>query len=123
MGLVVPPSNLPITIYQGATFKHSFQWKYGETAETAQPVDLTGATARAQIRKQYSSSTPYVSFTSADGEITLDAQGNIEVSVGPEKTALAPAGGAVWDLEIEWLDGDVCRLLQGKVTVSPEVTR
>lgn len=123
MGLVVPPSTVDVTLYQGASFKHNFQWKYGETLQTATVVDLTTASARAQVRKQYASSTAYMSFTSVDDEIVLDDEGNIEINVGPEKTALVPAGSAVWDLEIVWPDGDVCRLLQGKVTVSPEVTK
>lgn len=123
MGLVVPPSTVDVTLYQGASFKRNFQWKYGETLQTATAVDLTTASARAQVRKQFASATAYMSFTSVDGEITLDDEGNIEINVSPEKTALVPHGNAVWDLEIVWPDGDVCRLVHGKVTVSPEVTR
>ena len=123
MGLVVPPSTVNVTLYQGASFKQSFVWQYGETEETALPVDLTTATARAQVRQRYTSSTAYMEFTSDDDEIVLGVDGSIEINVGPEKTALVPSGNAVWDLELEWPDGDVCRLVQGKVTVSPEVTR
>ena len=34
MGLVVPPSTVNVTLYQGASFKQSFVWQYGETEET-----------------------------------------------------------------------------------------
>ena len=41
------PAVVNLTIYQGSTFMQEFQWKTGNPAV---PVDLTGYTARMQIR-------------------------------------------------------------------------
>lgn len=122
MGLVVDPTELDLTVFQGATYRKSMQWLHGATRATVQPVDLTTATARAQIRKRYGSSTAYCTLTTADGTIVLDDLGSVSLYIEDSDTALLPPGDAVWDLEITWPDGDVCRLLMGKVAISPEAT-
>lgn len=40
-------ANIPITIVEGGTFNKTFQWKTGDPSA---PVDLTGYTARMQVR-------------------------------------------------------------------------
>jgi len=55
-----------ITINQGATFELTITWK--DSAGTA--INLTGYTARMQVRETYSSATSIVSLTNAAG-ITL----------------------------------------------------
>lgn len=125
MGLIVSPQNVPLTIYQGATFRQTLLWKYGPSASAATPVNLTEASARAQIRTSISAAETLVSLTSAaEGGLTLGgASGEIVVKLSSAVTAALPAGQMVWDLEIVWPDGDVCRLARGLVTVDPEVTR
>lgn len=125
MGLIVDPIDMPLTIYQGATFRKSFTWNSGDTAATAIPVDLTGCTARAYIREKYASTTTLLAMTTENGHVTLGGtSGTIDLEVADEVTATLPTlkSAARWDLEIAWPDGDVTRLFMGSVTISPEVT-
>lgn len=123
MGIIVDPAQLDIVIYQGATWRQSFQWLYGPDAESAVPLDLSAAIVRAQVRNHYQSAEPYLSLSTADDTILADASGNIEIVVSAEDTADLLAVECVWDLEVEWDDGDVCRLLMGRAVISPEVTK
>lgn len=126
MGLIVAPSDVEITIYQGATFRHSFTWKSGPTEATALPVDLTGAVARAQIRETYASATAIANLTTENGGVILGGSaGTVTLYLSATATAAfpTPAKPVRWDLEIVWPDGDVVRLLEGQAMISPEVTR
>lgn len=110
-----------ITIEQGATFTLSMVWR----DSSGTPIDLTGCSARMQVRKKYNSETPWLSLTSEAGDIVLgDEDGTIVVTATDEmtETVTAPACG-VYDLEIVMSGGDVKRLVQGSATISPEVTR
>lgn len=122
MGIVVPPAQCDITIYQGATFRHQFEWRYGPDEDNAVPVDLTDAIVRAQVRNHYWSTESYLDLSTEDDTITADENGLIEITIAAEDTAALLAVECVWDLEVEWEDGDVCRLLMGRCTVYPEVT-
>lgn len=123
MSILIPPVAMSLTIYQGATFRQSFTWKTGDPPE---PVDLTGCSARAQIRENYSSTAPLVSLTTENGGIVLGGvEGSIALYLSATATAALPGLDkmAYWDLEIVWVNGDVTRLFQGRVTISKEVTR
>lgn len=125
MSLVVPPTQLDLTIYQGASWTLPLRWEYGPDENDTAPVDLTGASARSQMRQRHSSAACLFSLTSApDGGIVLgDDAGTIELTLTASQTAALPVGSAVWDLEIVFPDAVVCRLVEGVVTVDPEVTR
>ena len=127
MGLVVAPSDLNLVIYQGASLQHTWIWRYGVDEDAAEPVDLTSASARAQVRRTRASRDVLLEMTTAGGDISLSALGEIKLHVPGAITATLPTlpvgMKGFWDLEIVWPDGDVCRLLQGRVTISPEVTR
>lgn len=126
MGLIVPPVTVPITLYQGATFRREFVWKIGPDEATAAPVDLTGCQARAQVRETHPATTVLASMTTENGGITLGGTaGTVALYLSDEATTLLPAlpKPARWDLEIVWPDGDVTRLFEGAARISPEVTR
>lgn len=115
------PAKLKFTIYQGATFRKRLTWKAGTPAV---PVDLTGCTARMQVRAEVESETPLLSLTTENDRITLGgAAGTIDLYVSDEDTAEITWEGGVHDLEIEHPSGEVTRLAEGSVSVSPEVTR
>lgn len=61
------PAKLKLTIYQGATFRKRLTW----TAPGGTPVDLTGCTARMQVRAEVGSPTVLLSLTTVNGGITL----------------------------------------------------
>lgn len=108
-----------ITVEQGATFTLSATWK----DSTGALVNLTGYSARMQIRETYESEDVILSFTSTGGSIVLGgALGTIVVTGSATDTAKIPMTPAVYDLELE-SGGVVTRLLQGKATITQEVTR
>lgn len=115
------PAKLKLTIYQGATFRKRLTWKAGTPAVA---VDLTGCTARMQVREEIDSEDALVSLTTANGGIALGgAAGTIDLYISDEDTADMTWEGGVWDLEIEHPSGEVTRLAEGSISVSPEVTR
>lgn len=88
------------------------------------PVDLTGFTARMQIRPSLSSETVIHSLTTENGGITLgDATGTVELLIPATATDDFDFTAAVYDLEIIDGSGVVTRLLSGNIALSKEVTR
>lgn len=115
------PAKLKLTIYQGATFRKRLAWKAGKPAV---PVDLTGCTARMQVRSEIESPVVLLALTTEDGGIALGgAAGTVDLYVSDEDTAAITWTAGVYDLEIVHPSGEVTRLIQGSVSVSPEVTR
>lgn len=109
-----------ITIEQGATFTLSLVWRDSDNAL----IDLTGYTARMQVRKTHRSDTVLLNFTTANGAITLGgAAGTIEVEGLATLTDDVDARTGVYDLELEDSTGFVTRLIEGSVVIKPEVTR
>lgn len=114
-------AKLKLTIEQGATFSQQITWKAGTPAV---PVDLTGCTARMQIRATIPSTAVLASLTTENGGVTLGgALGTIVMLLTATQTAALSFTAAVYDLEVEWADGTVRRVVYGPVTLSPEVTR
>jgi len=109
-----------LEIKQGATLSLTATWK--DSAGTA--VNLTGYTARLQVRATYDSSSTILSLTSAAGITLGGAAGTIAITASAATTAAltAPWSG-VYDLELVSGGGEVTRLLEGTATVSPEVSR
>lgn len=115
------PAKLKFTIFQGATFRKRLTWKAGTPKV---PVDLTGCTARMQVRAEVESPTVLLELTTTNGGITLGGvAGTVDLYVSDEDTAAIDWEGGVFDLEIEHPSGEVTRLAQGSISVSPEVTR
>lgn len=101
-----------ITIDQGSTFSSGIDL----LDDNDEPVDVSSYTARGQIRKHYSSSNA-VSFT------TTLSNGSLVISLTATQTAAMSAGRYVYDLELVDPANTVMRILEGIVTVTPEVTR
>lgn len=109
-----------ITIEQGATYSQVMTWRDSNNAL----VNLTGYTARMQIRTDYAATTSVLVLTTENGMITLGgALGTITLNVTDASTSAIPARNYVYDLELVSGGGLVTRLLQGVVAVSPEVTK
>ena len=112
---------LPLTILQGETFAHVLVWKAGVPAV---PVDLTGCSARMQVRAELPSTTVLLELTTENGGITLGGiDGTVALYVSATDTAAIRWESGVFDVEVEWPGGDVSRIVQGSISVSPEVTR
>lgn len=99
---------------QGTNFSQSFFMR----TPTGENLDLTNFTGRAQFRKEYTSSNS-VSFTVVVGGNT----GVVTLSLAPAATSNIEAGRYIYDLEIESNTGVVSRMIEGFLTITPEVTR
>jgi hypothetical protein len=108
-----------LTIDQGTTYSLSIT----VSDANANPLDLTGYTLRAQMRKSYGA-TSYTAFTvTAAADPTT---GELTISLTAVQTSALKAGRYVYDIEIvsPVVDGSVVtRVLEGIITVTPEVTR
>lgn len=112
------PAVYNLTMYQGASFDYTFTWKIDNAA-----VNLTGYMARMQARRNYQSEDVVLDLEDGNGITLGGSAGTIIVEVDAEDTAEIDAANYVYDLELESPGGEVYRLLQGKLIVSPEVTR
>lgn len=109
-----------ITIQQGDTYALDVQW-IDDT--TGQPVDLTDASARMQLRTYYSSPGVVLDLSTGTG-ITIDAlTGRLTIVVPATQTAGLAAQSGVYDLEVTFASGVVKKVIRGTYTVDPEVTR
>jgi hypothetical protein len=107
------PGIYPLNVYRGDSLAVRFRlWK---DHNRDQPTDLTGATARAQIR----SSTESTSAIQMGATIVLP--NFVDVTLSAAASASLPAS-AVWDLEIT-LGGIVRTVIEGDVIVQSDVTR
>lgn len=108
-----------LLIEQGATFELSIVWK----DDAGTPIDITGYSARMQIRKTYDDA-PIISLTSnVGGGIVLGGvSGTIDITIGASVTDDITILRGKYDLELE-LAGVVTRLIQGTVDISREVTK
>lgn len=100
----------------GASYSATFLYRQ---ADGVTPVNLTGWTALAQIRRSaYDSSTePLVEVVPDITPLT----GQVVLALTSEQTRAAVDGGA-WALELTNTGGEpVIRLAHGRVKVSPEV--
>jgi hypothetical protein len=113
------------TIERGSTFQVTVTYK--DASGTA--VNLTGWTFRMQVRENTSSA---VLLTSEGGSPTIaidetnKATGVLIFSITPTNTtAISPTTltTAYYDIEIQKTStGEVRRILQGKLNISPEIT-
>jgi hypothetical protein len=91
-------------------------------------VNLTGYSARMQIRRLHTSATVDLSLTSQSGGLFVDgSKGNVNLTITNAQTAALCVNNAesvyIYDLEIQSEAGEVTRVVEGKVIVKPQVTR
>ena len=104
------------TLEQGSTFSRQITVQENGTA-----LNLTGYTARMQMRSTHDSSTIALTYTSTIASPA--SNGIVNLSATATQSAAIEEGIYVYDLEIESSGGVETRLMEGKVTVTPEVTR
>ena len=88
------------------------------TDDNGDVVDLTNYTGAAQMRKHYTSSNA-ATFTVSLGGV----EGTVTLGLSANSTANLVAGRYVYDIELTHSSGQVSRVLEGIVTVTPNVTR
>lgn len=121
--MVMPAATYDLLIEQGATYRRTFTWRQGEA--DGEPYDLTGCTARMQIRPKAGLGVALALTTENGGILLGEATGQIDVFMSADETDALGATllRGVYDLEIVYPSGDVTRVVQGKVRVSANVTR
>ena len=100
-----------ITMDQGTTFSTQITL----TDANNNPLNLTGYTGESQMRKWYTSNT------ATNFNIAL-ANGVIILSMDANTTASITDGRYVYDVKLTDASGNVTRIVEGQVTVTPEVS-
>jgi len=121
----MPAGIYNITIEQGSDYILILTLMQDEVT----PMDLTGFSGRGQVRKTHKDNVVAASFTATIIGDPVD--GVIRYSIPSADTALIETGETtnckdsqyVYDIELVSGSGIVTRLLQGRASVSPEVTR
>jgi hypothetical protein len=125
----MPAANYNITIEQGASFSRTLTLK----DSSGIPINLTGWTIRGQIRASQNASSALATFTGTVANQGTNP-GEATISLTPTQTAAIPQNpdattaqaktiNYLYDIEGLRPDTSVVRLLQGKVTLSPEITK
>ena len=104
-----------LTVDQDADFTQTLTIK----DSTGTVVDISGQTVTSKMRKTHLS-TSATSFTTA---IVSGTAGTCSITLTDTVTAALTEGRYVWDLTTTDDTGLVTRRLEGRVTVTPSVTR
>ena len=105
-----------LVVDQGSSFALDLTIKQGGSA-----LDLTNYTGRAQLRTTHVSNSVAATFTVTK---TNASGGVLKMELSPATTAALAPGQYVYDLEVYTAsDAIVKRVLQGDLTLTPEVTR
>ena len=119
------PGTYRLDIVQGADFDETWTWKDSDGVA----INLTGYTARLQVRATKAAADKLVDITHATdvntvGKITLGgAAGTIRVQLPAVATAAYQWETGEWDIELIDSSSVVTRLLEGRAKNSKEVTR
>ena len=104
-----------LTIDQDADFTQTLTIK----DSTGTVVDISGQTVTSKMRKTHLS-TSATSFTTA---IVSGTDGTCPITLTDTVTSALTEGRYVWDLTTTTSGGLVTRRIEGRVTVTPSVTR
>lgn len=105
-----------LVIDQGTTFVANIRYLDSDKAA----INISGFDARSQMRKSYTSANAYT----LTANVTDGAGGNVTISMTADETANVQSGRYVYDVEVyEANTGTVYRIVEGQITVYPEVTK
>jgi len=89
------------------------------SSTNGQPLNLTGYSVASQMRKSYSSSTAYA-FTAS---VYDAANGKVRLQLSSTASSAIPAGRWLYDVEITSPSGTKTRVVEGIVTITPQITQ
>ena len=102
-----------IIMDQGTTFSTTISL----TDDDDVPIDLTGYTGRSKLKKHYTSSNSHAFTISLGG-----TSGVVVLSLSANQTSNVVPGRYVYDVELIDSSNVVSRIVEGIITVTPEVT-
>lgn len=106
-----------LVIDQGTTFQADID----VTDSVGDVLDLTGYVVAGQMRKTYASNTA-ISFNPAT--VHSASSGTVRIGLSASATTSIKAGRYVYDVEIKKQStGEVTRVVEGQIEVTPGVTR
>ena len=114
-----PASINELAIYEGATFRWTFQWLVDGV-----PVDLNGATVCFACYRNYGEPNIFDTPTTAIGTVFNAVNGEIRIEISDADTAAALAGFIKiqkyrFDLEVILANGDHCSVVDGQIQLVP----
>lgn len=89
------------------------------TASNGLPLNLTGYTAKSQIRKSYTSTISHT-FTASIYSAPL---GKVKLELTEIQTEAITPGRWLYDVEITSSGGVKTRVIEGIITVTPQITQ
>lgn len=105
-----------LTIDQGSTFTASLELKNDDGTA----INVSSYTFQSQIRKSYYSTNPTANLTIT----TADASnGVVTLSLNVAQTANIKAGRYLYDLKITTPNNITSRVIEGIVTVTPQISK
>jgi hypothetical protein len=108
----------------GANFNYDLIWQKENPVGSGLfvPVDLTGFSAKMQVRKN-TGSPVIIELSTTNGRITIDAaNGKITLSLSATDTAALASGMYKYDLDLTSPSSFVIRFVQGNFEVSGQIT-
>lgn len=112
-------SNYDISVEQGTDYAATLTYK----DSTGTAINITGYSARMQVRRKAASNNSYLSLSSSSGITLGGAAGTVAIAISSASLAQVPAGNYVYDLELVSGAGVVTKLISGDFIVTGEVTR
>ena len=110
------PGRYNITVYQGTTFTLSPVWKVDNL-----PVNLTGYTAKMQVRDI--SGNLIVELSTSNGKIVITpALGQVAMTLTATQTAALAVGNYNYDLNLTDTASNVYKILEGAFILKASVT-
>lgn len=107
------PANSDLVIYKGDHVRLNVF-----VTEGGQPVDLTGATAKAQLKSDYTDRSPKEFVCTVIDALT----GEVEIFLPSTITSELLPGSYIWDFQITFSAEETRTYFAGDVTVYNEVT-
>ncbi len=108
-----------IFVDQGSNFSTTVE----VVGNNGAPTDLTGYSARGEVRRSYTASLATTFTAAIDSDPTT---GIVTISLGPDQTGSLKSGRYLYDVEI-YIDNSpettVLRISEGQVHVTPRVTQ
>lgn len=105
-----------LTIDQGSTYESQLDL----VNDDGSAINVAGYVFNAQIRKSYYSLNPTANMTIT---IVNSANGNVTLSLNAATTSNIKAGRYVYDVKMMDTANTVTRIVEGIITITPQVTK